>query len=90
MKPSTIPGIKRVDGHLKVTGAIRYAAEYQFPGLVYGVLVSSTIAKGTITGIDSKAAEKAPGLLAVVSHLNAPKIAGYGEHDTLTVSLWRW
>lgn len=84
MKPSTIPGITRVDGHLKVTGAIRYAAEYNFPGLVYGVLVSSTIAKGSITGIDSKAAEKAPGVLAVVSHLNAPKIAGYGDHDVKT------
>ena len=50
-------GITRVDGRLKVTGSIRYAAEYPFPGLVYGALVSSTIAKGTITAIDSKAAE---------------------------------
>jgi len=84
MKPSAIPGIKRVDGHLKVTGAIKYAAEYNFPGLVYGILVSSTIPKGTITGIDSKAAERAPGVLAVVSHLNAPQIPGYGEHDIKT------
>ncbi len=74
-----IPGIKRVDGHLKVTGSIKYAAEYPFPGLVYGVLVSSTIAKGTITGIDSKAAERSPGVIAVVSHLNAPKIPGYQD-----------
>jgi len=84
MKPSAIPGITRVDGHLKVTGAIKYAAEYNFPGLVYGILVSSTIPKGTITGIDSKAAEKAPGVLAVISHLNAPQIPGYGEHDIKT------
>jgi len=73
------PGIKRVDGHLKVTGAIKYAAEYSFPGLVYGAIVSSTVAKGTITGIDSKAAENAPGVVAVVSHLNAPKIPGYQD-----------
>src|SRR5271165_2355651 len=77
-------GIKRVDGHLKVTGSIRYAAEHPFPGLVYGALVSSTIAKGTITAIDSKAAENAPGVVAVISHLNAPKIPGYGEHDVKT------
>ncbi|HEY4324081.1 MAG TPA: xanthine dehydrogenase family protein molybdopterin-binding subunit [Mucilaginibacter sp.] len=78
------PGIKRVDGHLKVTGSIRYAAENPFPGLVYGAIVSSTIAKGVITAIDSKAAEKAPGVVAVISHLNAPKVPGYGEHDIRT------
>ena len=70
-------GIKRVDGHLKVTGAIKYAAEYSFLGLVYGVLVSSTIANGEITGIDSKSAETSPGVIAVISHLNAPAIPGY-------------
>jgi xanthine dehydrogenase YagR molybdenum-binding subunit len=72
-------GITRVDGRLKVTGAIKYAAEYSFPGLLYGVIVSSTIAKGTITGIDSKAAENSPGVVAVISHLNAPKIPGYQD-----------
>jgi len=70
-------GIKRVDGRLKVTGAIKYAAEYNLPGLVYGAVVSSTIAKGAMTGIDSKAAEKAPGVLAVLSHLNAPEVPLY-------------
>ena len=68
-------GIKRVDGRLKVTGAIQYAAEYHLPGLVYGVLVSSTIAKGIITAIDSKAAEKAPGVIRVLSHLNGLDIS---------------
>jgi xanthine dehydrogenase YagR molybdenum-binding subunit len=72
-------GITRVDGRLKVTGSVKYAAEYHFPGLVYGVLVSSTIPKGTITGIDSNAAERAPGVLKVVSHLNAPEVPGYRD-----------
>ncbi|MDB5136465.1 MAG: aldehyde oxidase and xanthine dehydrogenase molybdopterin binding protein [Mucilaginibacter sp.] len=72
-------GIKRVDGRLKVTGAIRYAAEYNFPGLVYGVLVNSTVAKGTMTAINGKAAEKAPGVLAVISHLNVPEVSGYKD-----------
>jgi len=78
-------GITRVDGRLKVTGSIRYAAEYPFPGLVYGVLVNSTIAKGSITAIDSKAAENAPGVVAIISHLNAPAIPGYeGKEETKT------
>ena len=38
----------RVDGKLKVTGAAKYAAEYNIPNVAYGVLVGSTIAKGTI------------------------------------------
>ena len=66
--------LDRVDGRRKVTGAARYAAETQFPDLAHGVLVVSTIAKGRITTIDSAAAEKAPGVLAVISHRNAPKV----------------
>jgi len=70
-------GITRVDGRLKVTGAIKYAAEYHLPGLVYGVVVPSTIAKGAITAIDTKSAERAPGFIAVISHLNVPDVAAY-------------
>ena len=36
----------RVDGVAKVTGKAKYFAEYQAPGLTYGVLVTSTITKG--------------------------------------------
>ena len=71
------PELDRVDGKAKVTGTARYAAEHQFPNLVYGVLVSSTIARGTIKSIESKSAERAPGVLAVISHLNSPKIPAY-------------
>ena len=72
-------GIKRVDGRLKVTGSIRYAAEYHLPGLVYGVVVASTIAKGAMTAVDSKAAEKAPGVLGILSHLNVPDVPAYKD-----------
>ncbi|TVT39490.1 xanthine dehydrogenase family protein molybdopterin-binding subunit [Hymenobacter setariae] len=69
--------MNRVDGHLKVTGAAKYSAEYELPGLVYAVLVGSTIAKGRLTSIEAKAAERAPGVLAVVTHYNSPKVPGY-------------
>jgi xanthine dehydrogenase YagR molybdenum-binding subunit len=71
--------IDRVDGRLKVTGAAKYAAEYEVPGLTYGVLVSATVAKGRIKTIDTGAAERAPGVLSVITHLNAPKVPGYDE-----------
>ncbi|MDP4264210.1 MAG: xanthine dehydrogenase family protein molybdopterin-binding subunit [Bacteroidota bacterium] len=69
--------IDRVDGVQKVTGAAKYSAEYDFPGLVYAVLTGSTIAKGSIVDMDTKAAENAPGVLAVVTHLNSPELPGY-------------
>src|SRR4051794_26485709 len=66
--------VERVDGRLKVTGAARYAAEFKHDGLTYGVLVMSTIANGRITGIDARAAEAQPGVLKVITHLNAPRL----------------
>lgn len=71
----------RVDGKDKVTGAATYAAEHKIPGMVYGVLVGSTITKGTITSLNTKAAENAPGVLAVVSHLNSPAVPGFAPVD---------
>jgi len=69
--------LNRVDGHQKVTGAATYSAEYPLPGITYAVLVGSTIAKGRLTSLDTRAAERAPGVLAVVTHLNSPKVPGF-------------
>ena len=70
-------GLDRVDGRLKVTGGAKYSAEYQPAKLTYGILVASTIAKGQIKSLDTKKAERSPGVIAVVSHLNSPKVPGY-------------
>lgn len=72
-----VDGIDRVDGRQKVTGTAKYSAEYGFKNISYGVLVSSTIAKGRILSIDAKQALGQPGVLTVLSHINAPKIPGY-------------
>ena len=69
--------LTRVDGRLKVTGGAKYAVEYELPNMAYGVLVTSTIAKGRIKSIDTSTAEKAPGVLAVITHKNSPKVPGY-------------
>ncbi len=71
--------IDRVDGRAKVSGSAQYAAEHDLPGLAYGVLAGSNVTKGTITAVDTKSAEKAPGVLAVITHLNAPEIPGYAQ-----------
>jgi xanthine dehydrogenase YagR molybdenum-binding subunit len=66
--------VSRTDGRAKVTGAATYAAEHQIPGLVHGYLVTSAIAKGRIRTIDTRTAEQSPGVLAVYTHRNAPKL----------------
>src|SRR4051812_37737675 len=66
--------INRVDGRLKVTGGAHCPAEFAAPDPARAWLVASTIARGKITGIDTAAAEKAQGVMAVLTHLNAPKL----------------
>ena len=79
--PEEKNALDRVDGRQKVTGAAKYSAEYEFPNLSYGVLVTSTIAKGRIKAIDTKAAERAPGILAVISHVNSIKVPGFADNE---------
>ena len=55
----------RVDGRLKVTGAAEYSGDYRATDLAHAHLVTSTIARGTITRIDTAAALAAPGVLRV-------------------------
>ena len=65
----------RVDGRLKITGAATYPLDVTLPGLAHAVLVQSTVTSGRIRHIAVDAAERAPGVLAVVTHLNAPTLA---------------
>ena len=63
--------LTRVDGPAKVTGSARYAAEFHPDGLAYAATHDSTVPAGRITAIDTSAAERAPGVLLVLTHLNA-------------------
>jgi len=66
--------INRVDGPAKVTGQAIYAAEFGLRNLAYAALVHSTIARGRIERLESAPAERAPGVLTVISHLNAARL----------------
>ena len=67
-------GIDRIDGILKITGKATYATDYPVTNIAYAVLFKSTIAAGKITKIESETAQKSPGVLAVITHENAPKL----------------
>lgn len=64
----------RVDGQLKVKGEAVFSAEFKLENIAYAALVHSTIAKGKITKIDVSEAEKADGVIKIITHENAPSL----------------
>jgi xanthine dehydrogenase YagR molybdenum-binding subunit len=79
MAPYIGTSTSRVDGFAKVTGAAKYAAEFNVPGLAYGSVVTSTIAKGRIARIDRSAALRVKGVLDVLTHEHRPPMADNDE-----------
>ena len=67
--------VSRVDGRAKVTGSATYAGEFHLSNFAYAALVLSTVPRGTIAKIETAEAEHAPGVRAVITHLNAPRLA---------------
>src|SRR5262245_30827599 len=65
----------RVDGRAKVTGAAKYAGEFNANGLAHGSVVTSTIAKGRIVRIDVSDALRVDGVIDVLTHQNRPRMA---------------
>jgi xanthine dehydrogenase YagR molybdenum-binding subunit len=79
--------INRVDGRLKIMGAASYAAEIPQENIAHAVLIQSTIAKGRIKDIKISEAEKAPGVLSILTHLNAPKLNQMKQGDMVKGAL---
>ncbi|WP_395332059.1 xanthine dehydrogenase family protein molybdopterin-binding subunit [Novosphingobium sp. BL-8H] len=67
--------LSRIDGPLKVTGRATFAAEFPIEHMVYAALVFSTIPKGRIAALETAHARCAPGVVAVMDHRNAPRLA---------------
>jgi xanthine dehydrogenase YagR molybdenum-binding subunit len=72
--PAIAPAIgsapARVEARAKVTGEAKYAYEYEADGVAYCVPVQSTVARGTVRGV-----EALDGVLAVIWADNAPELA---------------
>jgi len=74
--------LDRVDGPLKVTGRAKYAFEYAAQGeAAYGFIVSAAIGKGRVASVDVRDAERAPGVLLVLTQGNAPPQTPWGPVD---------
>lgn len=78
--------LDRVDGPLKVTGRATYAYEYEHDGKpAYGHILGATIAIGRIVEIDTTEAERAPGVIKVMTFRSAPAQPAFGPPVTPTV-----
>ncbi len=75
MGPYIGSSVSRVDGRAKVTGAAKYAGEFNVAGLAYGSVVTSAIARGRIARIDASEALAVDGVLALLTHENRPQMA---------------
>ncbi|EHN80368.1 molybdopterin [Streptomyces coelicoflavus ZG0656] len=74
MSPIVGSPVARTDGRAKVTGAATYTADVQVRGALYGHLVLSTVANGRVTRISTQDAERSPGVVAVFTHENMPRL----------------
>ncbi len=65
---------RRVEGPLKVTGTAKYAADNYPAGALHAVMVGSPVAAGRVTAIDAARATAVPGVVRVITHVDAPKL----------------
>jgi xanthine dehydrogenase YagR molybdenum-binding subunit len=90
--PAVGTALNRLDGPMKVRGAATYAYEYEVDNPTYLGLVLSTVARGRVTAVHDAAALAQPGVLAVISHENAPTLAGHDPELAILYSAdvsWR-
>jgi xanthine dehydrogenase YagR molybdenum-binding subunit len=73
--------LNRLDGPQKVTGTAPYAYEHRFDNPLYLFPVQSDVARGRVTRIDAGSAEALPGVVAVLTHDNAPKLADTSDRE---------
>jgi xanthine dehydrogenase YagR molybdenum-binding subunit len=73
--------LDRLDGPLKVRGAATYAYEWPLDNPAYLYPLQAEIAAGRVAGVDASAAIAQPGVLAVLTRENAPKLAGASDPE---------
>jgi CO/xanthine dehydrogenase Mo-binding subunit len=62
-----------VDGKEKVSGGVEYVNDMFLPGMLYGKMLRSPHPHARILNIDTAAAEKVPGVKAILTGKNAPQ-----------------
>jgi xanthine dehydrogenase YagR molybdenum-binding subunit len=76
--------LERMDGAAKVMGTAPYAFEHRVPRPAYLHPVQATIARGRVRAIDAGAAKSLTGVIEVITHETAPRLAS-DENEELWV-----
>ena len=63
-----------IDAVAKVTGEAVYTDDLRFPGMLWGKVLTSPVAHARIRSIDTSRAEALPGVRAVVTFRDSPKV----------------
>jgi len=82
--------VTRLDAVDKVTGRARYAADVQFPGMIFGGCLRSGIAYGKILKIDTEKAKAIPGVRAVLTASDVPKPQSWADYPYLAKDMIRY
>ncbi len=64
----------RIDGVERVTGAAKFTHDIQLPGMLYGKILRCPHPHARIKNINTKEAERLPGVRAILHSANIPKI----------------
>jgi xanthine dehydrogenase YagR molybdenum-binding subunit len=73
--------VDRIEAREKVTGAAQYAYEYAGDEVAYGMIAAASVAKGRIEAVDAGDALGLPGVTAVLTHRNAPRLHEVGDAE---------
>ena len=79
--------VRRPDTLGKVTGAARYAGDLSLPGMLHAKIKRSTVAHARIERIDVAKALAHPGVKAVLTHRDVPRVLHYGSPHPRSASL---
>ncbi|NLL19705.1 MAG: xanthine dehydrogenase molybdenum-binding subunit XdhA [Clostridia bacterium] len=66
--------VPRIDAYAKVTGKARFVADFHMPGMLYGKVLRSPVAHANIKRIDTSKAKALPGVKAVITWEDVPRI----------------
>ena len=81
--------VKRADVVGKVTGQAMYAGDLALPGMLHACLKRADIAHARILGIDVSKALALPGVKAVLTHKDVPRVLHYGSPHPRSASVTR-
>lgn len=76
--------VPRIDGHDKVTGRARYAADIYMDGMLYAGALKSGHVSARVLSIDTEKAKAIPGVKAVVTFADLPKKQSFASYMYLT------